>query len=64
MLRHENDDYRDREELRREAIDHRRAMRRAFSCQCGDDLPGRCPGPQACPYSDFNADDEEEAEQC
>jgi hypothetical protein len=48
------------DELRREAIAHRRAMRRAHVCQCGDDLPGHCPGPAACPYSDFNTDEEAE----
>jgi hypothetical protein len=31
--------------------------RRSHACQCGDDLPGRCPGPANCPYAD-NGDDE------
>lgn len=48
----------DDEELRQEAIEQRRAMRRATQCQCGNDLPGRCPGPMSCPYSDFNQSDQ------
>jgi hypothetical protein len=47
------------EDLRREAIDERRARSRATRCQCGDDLPGRCPGPASCPYSDFHTAVEE-----
>jgi hypothetical protein len=47
----------DDDDLRREALDERRARSRATRCQCGDDLPGRCPGPAACPYS---ADEEAE----
>lgn len=40
----------DDEDLRCEAIDERRAMRRR-ACQC-EPLPGRyCPGPANCPYS-------------
>ena len=40
----------DDEDLRREAIDERRA-RRAHRCQC-EPLPGRyCPGPANCPYA-------------
>lgn len=47
------------EDLRIEAMMERRASRRRHRCQCGDDLPGHCPGPESCPYSDFNRDDEE-----
>ena len=47
------------DELRREDADARRARRRATACQCGDDLPGFCPGPQNCPYSDFAQADED-----
>ncbi len=43
------DDYRDREELRREAIDERRAFLRATRCRCSGDMPGHCPGPASCP---------------
>ncbi len=46
------------EDLRREAIDERRARNRATRCQCGNDLPGHCPGPMFCPYSDFNDGEE------
>jgi len=46
------------DDARREAIDERRALSRATRCQCGDDLPGRCPGPQNCPYSDFAVEQE------
>lgn len=52
----------DDEELRREAIDERRARHRASHCQCGNDLPGHCPGPASCPYSDFNQADDDEGE--
>lgn len=27
-------------------------------CECGDDLPGHCPGPAACPYASHPDDDE------
>jgi hypothetical protein len=50
----------DDEDLRHEAIDERRARNRATRCQCGSDLPGTCPGPTSCPYSDFNQSNEEE----
>jgi hypothetical protein len=58
------DDYRDREELRREVIDERRAWRRANQCRCGGDMPGHCPGPHACPMcapepEEDEAEDEE-----
>lgn len=36
-----------------------RANRRRRSCQCGDDLPGRCPGVDQCPYADHGEDEEE-----
>jgi hypothetical protein len=40
----------------------RRTVRMA-RCQCGDDdLPGRCPGPAVCPYSDLADHDELELE--
>jgi hypothetical protein len=29
-------------------------------CECGDDMPGRCPGPANCPMC--QADDEEDGE--
>lgn len=48
------------EDARRDAIDERRARARASRCQCGDNLPGYCPGPMSCPYSDFNDGDGEE----
>lgn len=48
------------EDERQEAIEERRAMRRA-RCVCGDDLPGHCPGPANCPYSG-QGEPEEEAE--
>ncbi len=35
------------EDLRREAIDAQRA--KPGGCLCDPDLPGRCPGPSACP---------------
>lgn len=47
------------EDLRHEAIDEERARRRATVCQCGDDLPGHCPGPRNCPYSNFEDEDED-----
>ena len=50
----------ERFEERMEARAERRNERRSHKCQCGDDLPGHCPGPVSCPYSDFNNDDESE----
>lgn len=54
-----SDDYEDPEaaELRAEDRQARRAFIRATRCQCGDDLPGTCPGPANCPY---NQPEEEE----
>ena len=48
-------DDRDEAEARAEAMEARRRL----GCQCGDDLPGRCPGPMNCPYSDYAPDDED-----
>lgn len=36
-------------DLRAEDRANRRAYLRATRCQCGGDMPGRCPGPSACP---------------
>ena len=33
-----------------------RRRRRSQRCQCGDDLPGRCPGPASCPYAAGDTD--------
>jgi hypothetical protein len=55
MNQHDLDE---RFEERMEARAERRRARRSHQCQCGDDLPGHCRGPEACPYSDFNNDDE------
>jgi hypothetical protein len=35
-------------DMARERHDEREAMRRD-RCQCGGDMPGRCPGPAFCP---------------
>jgi hypothetical protein len=32
--------------------------RRRRGCECGTDLPGRCPGPENCPYASHPDDDE------
>ncbi len=45
------------EDERREAIDQRRARVRATQCQCGNDLPGHCPGPLFCPYANGEEDE-------
>lgn len=37
-----------------------RPRRAVTRCQCGDDLPGRCPGPMNCPYSGVDEPDEED----
>ena len=47
------------EDERREAIEERRRRRRLTQCQCGTDLPGTCPGPRFCPYSDYADQDDE-----
>lgn len=31
-----------------------------YRCECGSDLPGQCPGPAQCPYSDMNTQDEDD----
>ncbi|MGU9981499.1 hypothetical protein ACJ4V0_15800 [Phreatobacter sp. HK31-P] len=49
---------------RRDAIDERRALARSRVCQCGPDMPGRCPGPRSCPYSDYSEEAEEDEELC
>lgn len=49
------------EDERREAIDERRARSWATHCQCGDDMPGSCPGPANCPMCE--RDDEPDEEQ-
>lgn len=43
------------EDYRRDAIDARRRTR----CECGDDLPGRCPGPENCPYASHEDEEDE-----
>ena len=48
----------DREYEAREARADAREDRAASRCQCGDDMPGRCPGPANCPMC---ADDEGDA---
>ena len=50
------------EDERREAIDERRAYLRATRCQCGDDMPGRCPGPMFCPLCQSSSSDDDEDE--
>ena len=47
MTRTEDEDW----ELRAEAALARRQRAWARTCQCGDDLPGYCPGPTRCPYA-------------
>jgi len=55
MSRYHNED-RD-EDLRREAIDERRA--RFNGCKCGHpDLPGHCPGWRNCPMCQEDAEDD------
>ncbi len=39
-----------------------RDARRAHSCRCGGDMPGRCPGPQHCPMCRTESDNEETEE--
>ena len=46
----------DDDDLRREAIDERRARRLATQCQCDYEF-GFCPGPANCPYADFGAEE-------
>lgn len=48
-----------------EAREYAREQRRRQTCQCGSGLPGVCPGPLRCPYSDYNnpVDDDEGQEE-
>jgi hypothetical protein len=55
---YDRDDYEERAEAKRE----RRALYRATHCQCGDDMPGRCPGPAACPLCELEIEDEDDEE--
>ena len=45
-------------EARHEAMAERRERNRSMKCQCGNDLPGYCPGPQSCPNSDYAKEEE------
>lgn len=45
-------------EARHEAMAERRERTRSMKCQCGNDLPGYCPGPQSCPNSDYAKEEE------
>ena len=51
------------EDDRREAIDERRRYLRATRCQCGDDMPGRCPGPAYCPMCEVDPPEDDEQDQ-
>jgi len=55
----DEDFYEERAEARRE----RRAFYRATHCQCGGDMPGRCPGPAFCPMCAPQDDEVEEDEE-
>ena len=45
---------------REEFEEERRArLRGGDRCQCGDDLPGRCPGPHVCPANRAEPGDED-----
>jgi hypothetical protein len=43
----------------RDAYLERKRLLRLTRCQCGNDLPGRCPGPSNCPYADVEEDEDE-----
>ena len=61
MPRHDDEDWQaEQADLRAEDLAARRRMNRR--CQCGDDLPGHCPGPDACPYAqnpEMESDDDD-----
>jgi hypothetical protein len=59
--RTEDDEWDSRMEYAEELAEAR-AAKRAHRCQCGDDLPGHCPGPASCPYSDVASDEGEDEE--
>jgi hypothetical protein len=48
----------EREELGRQVAFERRMN--STACQCGSDMPGRCPGPQFCPMCETDYEGEEE----
>ena len=52
----------DADEYREELAEERRARRLTWGCLCGyPDMPGRCPGPAACPmHGQFDEPDENE----
>lgn len=33
--------------------------KRRDRCECGGDMPGRCPGPDNCPYNEPDEDEDE-----
>lgn len=47
------------DELRAEARIERQRRRSATQCQCGNDLPGSCPGPENCPCAATDDDHNE-----
>jgi hypothetical protein len=48
------------DEYRMEAREGRQQHLRRYACQCGGDMPGRCPGPANCPMCQ---EDEEDADE-
>jgi hypothetical protein len=55
-----DNDFRDREELRLEALAERRRLHRATACQCPGEMPGYCPGPASCPMAAHEPEEEEQ----
>lgn len=47
---------------RREAAARRHRYERG-DCQCGGDMPGRCPGPELCPMADREDGQPDEAQE-
>lgn len=59
MPRDDEDWRAEQAELRAEDLAERRRMNRR--CECGDDLPGHCPGPDACPYAHHDTENDDDA---
>lgn len=57
MPRLSDDDYWERHDARIEWLRDEPPARSYRGCQCGPDLPGRCPGPDNCPLCEEDHDE-------
>lgn len=61
MEKNEDYDFDERMDARQQVAEEAAYERRRFGCQCGNDLPGSCPGAINCEFSDcFESAEENE----